>query len=339
MVTGNVHGEKKAEGQEMAICTAWLPYQTKEFPELPDGVECHFWDGSEDFPSDPGNVRFLVPPPVPGADRVLREVLPRLPSLDVLQLLSSGYDYVLPHVASLPSGVCVCTTRGVHSGATAELAVALLLASSRGLDQFMRQQAAGQWQSGDFMTLLGKRVLVYGHGAVGAAVESRLSPFGCEVVRVARTGRPSADGHVYGAVDMPELLPTVDAVILCAPLTDETRGIFGATYFALLKDGAVLVNVGRGELVQTDALISELGRGRLRAALDVTMPEPLPQDHLLWRLPGVLVTPHTGAFTDGFHAASRDFVRHQLDRYVTGETLANVALKKEGYSERVLILG
>jgi phosphoglycerate dehydrogenase-like enzyme len=318
----------------MTICTAWLPYPSKEFPELPDGVECHFWDGSDDFPSDPGDVRFLVPPPAPGRDHVWGEVLPRLHGLDVLQVLSSGYDYLLPHFAALPAGVRVCTARGVHSAATAELAVALLLASSRGLDQFMRQQAVAQWQPGDFTTLFGKRVLVYGFGAVGSAVESRLGPFGCEIVRVARTACSTANGHVYGAVDVPELLPTADAVILCAPLTDETRGIFDAAYLALMKDSAALINVGRGELVHTEALTRELKCGRLRAALDVTAPEPLPPEHALWSLPGVLVTPHVGAFTDGFHAASRGFLRSQLDRYVNGEALANVALTKEAHAER-----
>jgi phosphoglycerate dehydrogenase-like enzyme len=302
----------------------WLPYHANEFPDLPDGLECHFWDGSDDYPSDPADVRFLVPPPVPGADRVLSRVFPLLSGLEVLQLLSSGYDYVLPHLALLPPDIDLCTARGVHSGATAELAVTLLLASSRGLDHFMRQQAARHWQSSNFLTLFGKRVLVFGYGAVGTAVEARLSPFGCEVVRVARTGRMSANGRVHGAADLAGLLPTVDAVVLCAPLTDETNGIFGAANLALLRDGARLVNVGRGELVDTDALVRELERGRLRAALDVTAPEPLPADHALWQLPGVLVTPHAGAFTDRFRSASRGFVRSQLGRYVQGEALENI---------------
>jgi phosphoglycerate dehydrogenase-like enzyme len=305
---------------------AWLPYHAKEFRDLPEGIECLYWDGSHTFPGDPSEVGFLVPASAPGHERALGRVLPLARHLDVLQLLSSGYDYVLPHLESLPPGARVSTARGVHAEATAELAMALLLASSRGLDQYLRQQASARWQSADVRTLFGKRVLVLGQGAVGSAVSARLGPFGCDVVRVARTARDTPDGHVSGVADLRELLPTVDVVILCAPLTDETRGILDSPTLALLKDDALVVNVGRGELLHTDALVRELQRGRLRAALDVTAPEPLPADHPLWRLPGVLITPHTGAFTDAFPADSMRFLDRQLRRYALGEALENVVM-------------
>ncbi|MFJ2645271.1 NAD(P)-dependent oxidoreductase [Streptomyces sp. NPDC087420] len=124
-------------------------------------------------------------------------------------------------------------------------------------------------------------------------------------------------------------MPTADALILCAPLTDEKQRIIDGRRLALLKDGALVVNVGRGELLDTDALVRELERGRLRAALDVTDPEPLPREHPLWHLPGVLITPHTAAFTDAFSAESIRFLRRQPHSYARGEAIENVVLTAE----------
>jgi phosphoglycerate dehydrogenase-like enzyme len=267
---------------------------------------------------------------VPGAEQILSRVLPLTGDLEVLQLLSSGYDHMLPLLGALPSGIRLSTGRGVHREATAELAVTLLLALSRGLDYFLGQQVDGDWLPRTFGTLAGKRVLVVGYGAVGPAVAARLGPFGCDVVPVARTGRTTAAGRVHGIAELPELLPTVDAAVLCAPLTDETRGMFGPAVLALLKDGALLVNVARGELVDTDALAREVSCGRLRAALDVVAPEPLPPGHPIWTLPGMLVTPHVAAFTDAFTRASKDFLRWQLQRFMRGEEVENVVLTTEG---------
>ncbi len=179
-------------------------------------------------------------------------------------------------------------------------------------------------------TLYGKHVLVVGHGAVGAAVAARLDAFGCEVVPVARTARITPAGHVHGTAEPRGLLPTADALVLCAPLTELTRGMFGADALALLKDGAPLVNVARGELLDTGAVVREVSAGRLRVALDVTDPEPLPDGHPLWHLPGALVTPRVGAFTDAFPAMTKDFPRRQLRRYVRGEEPDNVVLTTAG---------
>ncbi|MFD3457870.1 NAD(P)-dependent oxidoreductase [Streptomyces sp. NPDC058691] len=306
--------------------SVWLPYRPADFPgRLPEGLTYHHWDGHGAYPSDPAELRFLVPPPVPEMQqRILGGLLPRVERLEVLQLLSSGHDYLEPYRHLLPGAAQVATARGVHGEATAELAVTLLLAAARGLDHFFRQQWARQWQPRGFTTVSGKRVLVVGQGPVGSAVATRLTPFGCHVVRMARTARDTVDGRVHGVAELPALLPTVDAVVLCAPLTDETRDLLDAARLALLKDGAVLVNVGRGELVDTTALVRAVEQGRLRVALDVTDPEPLPVGHALWRLPGTLVTPHTGAFTDAFVPASLAFLVDQLRRYAAGETLANL---------------
>ncbi|MDX3853154.1 NAD(P)-dependent oxidoreductase [Streptomyces sp. AK02-01A] len=304
--------------------TAWLPYPPGEIPGLPEGLSYQYWDGSDSLPGDPNDVRFLVGPPAPGVKYALSHVLPRTANLEVLQLLSSGYDNMAPLLDAMPPGARLATARGVHREATAELAVTLLLALLRGLDHFIGQQADHEWKLKIFPTLVGKRVLVVGYGAVGTAVAARLNAFGCEVVPVARAGRTTPADHVHGVAALPELLPTADAVVLCAPLTEATRGMFGADSLALLKDGAVLVNTARGELVDTSAVTREVRAGRLRVALDVTDPEPLPADHPLWNLPGALITPHVAAFTDAFRPMTMDFLRRQLHRYAHGEELESV---------------
>ncbi|MET8564542.1 2-hydroxyacid dehydrogenase [Streptomyces flaveolus] len=306
---------------------AWIPYEPKELPELPDGLECHFWNGTDLYPTAPEDVRFLTGFPGAGGYESLFAAVSRTTRLDVLQVLSSGYDYLVPHLDTLPPGTRVCTGQGVHAEATAELGVTLLLASARGVPRFAQRQRTGTWTPAVHTTLRGKRVMVVGQGAVGSAVAKRLEPFGCDVVRTARTARTGPGGPVvHGAADLPALLPTVDAVVLCAPLTEETRGLFDASRLALLKDGAILVNIGRGELVDTGALTHEVTSGRLRAALDVTDPEPLPSGHPLWRQPEVLLTPHVGAFTDAFADDSVAFLVRQLHRYARGEDLANTVL-------------
>ncbi|ALO99113.1 dehydrogenase [Streptomyces hygroscopicus subsp. limoneus] len=306
--------------------TVWLPYHRSRIPGLPDEFTYAYWDGSGPLPGDPAEVRFLASPPAPGADRVLRPVLPRMRNLEVLQLFSSGYDHMLPLLDAMPPGTRLSTGHGVHREATAESAVTVLPALSRGLDVFGARRAEGAWQPEFRTSLVGKRVLVVGHGAVGVAVAVRLGAFRCETVFVARTARTTPAGRLHGAAELRGLLPTADAVVLCAPLTGQTRGMFGARAPALMKDGALLVNVALGKLVNTGALVREARAGRLRAGLDVTDPEPLPPGHPLWHLPGVLVTPHVAAFTDAFPAMTEDFPRRQLRRYARGEELHNGVL-------------
>ncbi|MFJ9037203.1 2-hydroxyacid dehydrogenase [Streptomyces sp. NPDC102406] len=306
--------------------TVWLPYPSELIPGLPDGFTYGHWDGSGPLPGDPGEVRFLVGPPTPAAGGLLGGVLPHMGRLEVLQLLSSGYDYAMPLLNDVPPGTRLVTARGVHRDATAELAVTLLLALCRGIDRFVTRQAEEHWSPEPRTTLVGKRVLIIGYGAVGQAVAARLDAFRCEPVIVARSERTTPAGHVHGAAQLSALLPTVDAVVLCAPLTEWTRGMFDAEALALLKDGALLVNVARGELLDTGAVVREVRGGRLRVALDVTDPEPLPVGHPLWNLPGALITPHVAAFTDAFPAMSAQFLGEQLRRYARGEELDNVVL-------------
>lgn len=179
--------------------------------------------------------------------------------------------------ACCPCGVRLCNAKGVHEASTAELTIALVLASLRGFPGFVHGQDKEEWRSGFYPALADKSVLIVGYGSIGSAIEDRLVPFECaRVARVARSARTTARGPVHTLDDLPALLPEADIVILSTPLNPSTQGLVDADFLAAMRDGALLVNVARGGVVDTKALLSELESGRLRAALDVTDPEPLP---------------------------------------------------------------
>jgi len=247
-------------------------------------------------------------------------LMAQMPALRVAQTLTAGVDDVRPLV---PAGVTLCNARGVHDASTAELAVALVLASLRGLPDHVLAGERGEWAHDTRPSLADRRVLIVGYGAVGAAVEARLAGFECEVRRVARHAR-SEPVPVEPFASLPALLPWAEVVVLTVPMTDETRGLVDAGFLAALPDGALVVNVARGPVVVTDDLVAEVRTGRLLAALDVTDPEPLPPDHPLWSCRGVLVSPHVGGDTTAFLPRARRLVEAQLRRYVAGEPLANV---------------
>lgn len=249
--------------------------------------------------------------------------LAELTGLRVVQTLTAGVDDVMAH---LPAGVTLCNAAGVHDASTAELAVGLALASLRHLDEFARAMPVGEWRYARHESLADKRVLVVGFGSIGRAIARRLDGFGCQVEAVARSARIVDAVAVHAQSALSGLLPTADVVILIVPLTDLTRGLVDAAFLARMHDGALLVNVSRGAVVETDALLAECASGRLRAALDVTDPEPLPPDHPLWRTPGVLISPHVGGNTSAFMPRARRLVAEQLTRWAAGEPLANVVL-------------
>lgn len=301
----------------------WLSVPPEDIEGLPDAFEYVFWDGTGDFPADPADATFYVVPymkgPVAGA-----LPLPRMTGVRAVQTLSAGVDHIAPHLSQLPPGVRLCNARGVHEASTAELALALILASLRGIPRFVRGQDAEQWHAGFYPALADREVLIVGYGSIGAAVEERLVPFECEVVRVARGARNAPRGPVHALGALPQLLPSADVVVLTTPLTEQTRGLVGAEFLARMKDGALLVNMARGPVVDTKALLTETESGRLTAALDVTDPEPLPAGHPLWHAPGVLISPHTGGSTSAFMPRAQRLIRAQLARFAAGEPLENV---------------
>ena len=304
----------------------WLPIPPDEIEGLPAGPNYRFWNGEEDFPAEPADCAYYVVPYMKPAEVAVRP-LPRLSSVEVVQTLSAGIDSLVPGLKDLRPGVRVCNARGVHEASTAELALTLILASLRGIPDFVRAQERGEWLGGFRPALADKNVLIVGYGSIGSAIEDRLVPFEvARVARVARSARTTERGPVHPLTDLPALLPEADVVVLITPLTETTRGLAGAEFLARMKDGALLVNVSRGPVVDTKALLAEVESGRIAAALDVTDPEPLPAEHPLWRAPGVLISPHVGGPTSAFLPRAKRLLVDQLTRFVNQEPLRNVIL-------------
>ena len=294
----------------------WLPDDDwSENLLVPRGLEVEVWRSGEPLPGSVGDVAFYVPEYM-GPDQAL-EVLDVMGSLQVVQTLTAGVDDVLAH---LPAGVTLCNAAGVHDASTAELAVGLAIASLRGFPGFVRAQDKGTWLHARHDALADRRVVLLGAGSVGSAIAARLAPFDVSLRVVARTAR---DG-VHGVEELRDLLPTADVVILAIPYGAETHHLVDSVFLSALPDGALVVNVARGPVVDTDALFAELTSGRLRAALDVTDPEPLPPDHPLWLAPNVLITPHVGGDTSAFLPRAWRLLQQQLDRFASGEPLANI---------------
>lgn len=298
----------------------WIAHEAgrSRLGPVPAGVEVEVYAGGE-HPSDPATVSLWVPP-FQGPDAVA--TLKEMTALEVVQLLSAGVEAWVPVV---PEGVALCSNRGAHTVATSEWVQAAALASSRLLDVFARQQTAREWRTHRARTLTGATALIVGAGSIGEAVARRFAGMDMRILKVARTARPG----VGTLADLPELLPQADVVVVIVPLTRETEGLVDAAFLARMKDGALLVNAARGKVVDTAALTAEVAAGRLRCALDVTEPEPLPADHELWGLEGALITPHVGGAVEGFIERCYPFVGEQIRRLAAGEPLAN--LVENGY--------
>ncbi|MFI9154829.1 2-hydroxyacid dehydrogenase [Streptomyces sp. NPDC053367] len=308
----------------------WLPIPPDEIEGLPEGLTYHFWDGGVDgeqeFPADPADCAVYVVPYMKRYPVKVRP-LPQMTNLRLVQTLTAGVDDVMSRLDDLVTGVQLCNARGVHEASTAELALTLTLASLRGIPSFVRAQEREHWQGAFHPSLADKSVLIVGYGAIGSAVEDRLVPFEvARVLRVARSARTTERGPVHPFTDLPALLPEADVVILTTPLNDSTRGLVDKAFLARMRDGALLVNVARGAVVDTGALLAELESGRITAALDVVDPEPLPAGHPLWRAPGVLISPHVGGPTSAFLPRAKRLLVGQLRRFVNREPLANVIL-------------
>ena len=282
---------------------------------LPDDVELLEWD--LDGPAPRPHIDLVVRPNVRGLAPLewLSTVTTRL-----VQSPAIGFDGVS---GVLPPGHQLANASGVHEDSTAELAVTLVLAAQRDLPFYVQAADQGRWATRISPGLSGRTVLLLGVGGVGQAVEARLRPFGPEIVKVARAAR---DG-VHGVDELPTLLPEADVVVVAVRLDDSTVRLVDAGFLARMRDGALLVNVARGAVVDTDAVVAETSTGRLRAALDVTDPEPLPPDHPLWRTPGVLVTPHVAGATPDATPRMARLVRAQVDRMLAGEPPLNVVVR------------
>ncbi|GGK50810.1 dehydrogenase [Planomonospora parontospora subsp. parontospora] len=294
----------------------WVPSEAAAdvLSDLPD-VECVVYDGRGPAPAGADEVEVWIPPlvTVEGA----AELLGRMSSLRLLQTVTAGVEPYRPH---LPEGVTLCNARGVHDAGTAEWAVGAMIAVLREFPGFVRAQEQGEWTYRHTGVLADSTVLIVGYGSIGEALERRLAGFEVEVVRVARTARAG----VHGQDELPALLPRADVVVLLVPATADTAGLVDTAFLGAMKDGALLVNAARGGVVDTGALVAELEKKRILAALDVTDPEPLPPGHPLWTAPGVFLTPHVAGSTPASGRRTLRLLRSQLLRYLAGEPLKNV---------------
>ncbi len=249
------------------------------------------------------------------------EIIARMPNLAVVQTLTAGVDDVLPYV---PADVMLCNAAGVHDASTAELTVGLMIAMQRGLHEYRDRQHAGQWQHEFRPALADSRILIIGAGHIASAIARRLAPFEVHVDRIGRTARVDDLGAVHAMSALDHLLPQADIVSLIVPLTPDTAGLVDAEFLTRMKPGALLVNTARGGVVDTDALVAALQAGRIRAALDVTDPEPLPPEHPLWQAPNCLITPHIGGDTSAFLPRAKRLVAAQYARWRDGLPLEHV---------------
>ncbi|MGO1166283.1 MAG: 2-hydroxyacid dehydrogenase [Janibacter sp.] len=278
-----------------------------------EGITSVVWDPQVGPPDE--DVEVFIAPYMAPSDQIA--VVTDKPSVRLVQLLSAGADAALPVV---PGGIAVARAEGVHDAATAELTVALVLASQRGFDEFARAQAKGEWLPRHFRRgLADQRVLLLGYGSVGRAIAERLAPFEISLTAVASRARGGDDlvDSVHGIDELADLLPDHDVVISVLPGSDSTKGILDDAALDAMPDGSLVCNVGRGNALVTEDALQHTNR--LRFALDVTDPEPLPSDHPLWSEPGVIISPHTGGVTEAFRPRMVALLREQLRRVAAGE--------------------
>ena len=268
---------------------------------------------------DFSEVTFYVPWYMGG--RPALEMTQKMPNLKILQVPNAGYDDALEFVRP---GITLCNGKSIHDDSTAELAVGLTIASLRGFADFVRNQDKSEWVHTRNKSINDRKIGIVGFGSIGSTIAKMLAGFAVEIVAFTQSGRD----NTIAIADLDKHLPTLDVVILILPLTPESKHLFNAKRLALMKDGALLVNVARGPVVETDALVKELNSGRITAALDVTDPEPLPKDHPLWLAKGVLISPHVGGNTTAFEKRAKRLIESQLQLLASGERLNNIILEK-----------
>lgn len=298
------------------IVSVPTPELAADLQPLPNGAELIVWDMQNDPPR--ADIDLVVPPYMSA-----RKIMSRLAGVRtrLVQSQSIGYEDVEEH---LPDGVVFANAATVHEASTAELAVGLALAVQRHIDEFARNR---EWTQVFTESLADRRVTVLGYGGVGKAIAARLVPFEVDLRAVASRARVEDGVPVAALEDLRDVLADTEILFLALPGSDSTRHVIGDAELAALPDGALIVNVGRGPLIDTEALVDHVRRGRIRAALDVTDPEPLPADHPLWTLPGVLIAPHVGGATSAMRPRIARLVRRQIEHLLRDEEPENVVLR------------
>lgn len=282
---------------------------------LADEVEIIHWDLESEAPKDKIDIV------VPGGFSTWKP-LASVKGVDcqLIQLPSIGYDGVEEYA---PAGIPVANATTVHETATAEHTMALVLAAARDIPRAVTSMEDG-WKQWSVHGLADSRVVMVGFGGVGKAIADRLEPFEVELVRVATTARDDDRGHIHSVDELPELLPTADIVIVIVPLTDSTDGMIDDAFLGAMRDGAILVNVARGKVADTDALVAH--GDRLQIVVDVMDPEPLPDDHPLWEK-ATLITPHVAGATNAMWSRMAALMVRQTKTLIAGEEPENIVYR------------
>ncbi len=266
------------------------------------------------------------------------ELLAKAKSLRWVQSMSAGVERYVTIPELLDNDTILLTNMaGMYGSAIADHVLGMTLGIARGLPHWVEQQQASHWARDDATAqfeLTGKTMLVLGLGGIGREVAQRAHGFGMRVLATARTPRdvPHYVERVHRSEETDALLPVADVVAICLPLTKATRKFFDAARFARMKPGALFINVGRGAIVDTDAMVEALRSGRLGGAgLDVVDPEPLPETHPLWAMRNVILTPHVSGRSPLSETRRFELFAENLRRFARGEALLNLVDKREGY--------
>ena len=317
------HPDRASEPGHLMRPEIWIPEETPdaERQRLAELAGVHVYPAAGPLAASLGRGDLLV---AGNHQKRAIEVAPHVGGLRYIQTFSAGVDRI---VGRIPPGVSLCDAAGVHDVAVAEWVLMAILASRRRLPEHVDGQRSRAWRE-DRLTgddLEGATVVLLGVGAIGRAVEARLVPFGVQVVRIARHARAG----VHSVADLPTILPSADIVVILVPLTPETSGVFDAAAIAAMRPGALLVNASRGKIVDAVAMTAAVLDGRIRVALDVTDPEPLPAGHPLWSAPGALITPHVASDVQRQDERAWRLVEDQVARLARGEPPINIVV--DGY--------
>ena len=281
---------------------------------IPQGMKLMQSDGFIPSALQLADIEFYVPSYM--GDIKTLEVIAEMKNLKIVHYSQAGYDDILPHI---PHNVILCNASGLHDVSTSELAIGLAIASRRGFTQFIDNQRKGLWHRQTKPTLADSHVGIVGYGHIGKRITLLIEKFETNVTPFSRSGN---DGAVKIS-EFDNFLPDLDVIILILPLTHESKHFINADRIKKMKDGATLINVARGAIVDTNALIAELNTGRITAGLDVTDPEPLPEGHPLWSAPNLIITPHVGGDSAAFDPRARKMVEEQLERLAQSKPLLN----------------
>lgn len=289
----------------------WSQWDDLEVPEGFTRLSPNNCDLNED---DLSSITFYVPPYMSGREGLLPSQ--KMGKLKILQLLMAGYEDALEFTKP---GIQLCNAKGVHDASTAELAVGLAIAARRGFQDFLRAQDREEWIHKRYSSLNDSNIAIIGFGSIGQTLAKYL-----EVYEVSITGYSRSGGN--GAKKISEFdsdISDFDVIFLILPLNSDSYQYFNTSRLSKIKDGALLINVARGPIVDTDALVNELYSKRIFAGLDVTDPEPLPKGHALWSAPNCIIAPHVGGDSTAFESRGKKLVEQQLSNVANGQPLIN----------------